>query len=175
VSPLRGDGYTEYRDADFLRALGLGHLVSKLLGFWPLGGPCWDALARIESSQSNAFLLVEAKSHVSEIYGNCCGAAGKSLKQIESALNRTKVWLGVDPAADWTSRLYQSANRYAHLYFLREIAGVEAYLANVYFVDDPHSPTGVEEWQMGIRLVEQELKVVAPVPFTAAVFLPIVD
>jgi hypothetical protein len=117
VSPLQADGYTEYRDADFLRVLGIGNFAGTLREFWPRGGPCWDALARVEGAGRNGFLLVEAKSHIGEIYGNGCCAAGRSLVQIQAALNATKQWLGVDASADWTGRLYQSANRYAHLYF----------------------------------------------------------
>ena len=60
---------------------------------------------------------------------------------IQSSLARTKEWLGVSPDADWLGRLYQSGNRLAYLYFLREIGKVDAFLANVYFTGDPHSPT----------------------------------
>jgi hypothetical protein len=44
-------------------------------------------------------VLVEAKSHVPEVYGNGCGASGGSLSLIQSSLARTKEWLGVSPAA----------------------------------------------------------------------------
>ena len=53
--------------------------------------------------------------------------------------------------------LYQSANRMAHLYFFREIAGVPAWLANINFLNDPHSPTDHEEWQKQIEEVKTEL------------------
>jgi hypothetical protein len=46
VSPLVSQKYAEYRDEDFLRAVGLAHLASDLRHFWPNRGPCWDALAR---------------------------------------------------------------------------------------------------------------------------------
>jgi hypothetical protein len=45
VSPIKSTGFAEYRDADFLQRLGLGHLVEALQKFWPDNGPCWDALA----------------------------------------------------------------------------------------------------------------------------------
>jgi hypothetical protein len=68
--------------------------------------------------------------------------------------------------------LYQSANQYASLYFLREIAGVQAFLVNVYFVGDPISPTTTKEvWEAAIRRVDQELGIVREVPHRAAVFL----
>lgn len=39
VSPLARDNYTEYRDGDFLTAVGLGEYVDELRMFWPTGGP----------------------------------------------------------------------------------------------------------------------------------------
>ena len=132
VSPLRAESYREYRDGDFLRTVGLGHLEDALKKFWPQRGPCWDALARIP----NGCILVEAKSHVPEVYGGGCGAGEISRPKIAEALEHTKQWMGVRPEVNWLGQLYQSANRYAFLYFLREICGVEAYLVNVYLVGD---------------------------------------
>ncbi len=46
------------------------------------------------------------------------------------------------------SSLYQSANRYAHLYWLREVAGVDAWLTHLLFVDDPtYGATSQELWE----------------------------
>jgi hypothetical protein len=150
VSPLTADNYSEYRDEDFLEIIGAGHLAPKLRKFWPRGGPCWDALTRLDGG---GCVLVEAKSHVPEVNGNGCGASGVSLSLIKSSLARTKEWLGVRPDVDWLGRLYQSANRLAYLYFLREIGKVDAFLVNVYFTGDPHSPTTREQWEDGIRTV----------------------
>src|ERR1035438_4599520 len=129
--------YSEYRDVEFLERVGLCHVSAQLRQFWPRGGPCWDALATTE----NGCILGEAKSHVLEIYGNGCGACAASRLKIQTALSATKAWLRAPETIDWTGRLYQSANRYAYLYFLREIACVPAFLVNVYFIGDPHSPT----------------------------------
>ena len=71
VSPLAADTYSEYRDSEFLERVGYGHLAPALRKFWPRNGPCWDALARIEGG----CILIEAKSHVTEIYGGGCYAA----------------------------------------------------------------------------------------------------
>jgi hypothetical protein len=168
VSPLAADNYSEYRDKEFLEVIGAGHLVPKLREFWPPGGPCWDALARLEAG---GCILVEAKSHVPEIYGSGCRADGESLSLIQSSLARTKEWSGSRPAADWLDRLYQSANRLACLYFLREIGKVNAFLANVYFTDDPHSPTTRQQWDEGIKAVNEQLGIAGPVPYCASVFL----
>lgn len=172
VSPLKHEGYIEYRDGDFLRALGMQQYENELLAFWPKGGPCWDALARLSFNDGHrGCLLVEAKSHVSEIYGNGCRASDASRQQICEALRRTKNWLGVAPEADWTGELYQSANRYAHLYFLRVIAGIDAFLVNTYFIDDPRSRTTIQEWGPAINGVKQQLGLASPVPFSSEVFL----
>lgn len=167
VSPLAADNYSEYRDSEFLERVGYGHLAPALGEFWPRNGPCWDALARIE----DGCLLVEAKSHVPEIYGGGCGASGRSRGKIQAALDATKTWLGVSRGIDWMGHLYQSANRYAYLNFLREIIGVRAFLVNVYFVGDPRTPTTREEWEAAIESVKQELGLVHEVPYSAAIFL----
>jgi hypothetical protein len=39
VSPLAVDSYHEYRDAEFLRAVGLGDRIGELQQFWPRRGP----------------------------------------------------------------------------------------------------------------------------------------
>jgi len=57
---------------------------------------------------------------LAEIYGNGCQAQGASREMIAKALAETKQWCHADPTADWMGPLYQSANRLAHLYFLRE-------------------------------------------------------
>jgi hypothetical protein len=172
VSPLKREGYIEYRDGDFLRVLGIQQYESELLAFWPKGGPCWDALARIWFSDGHrGCMLVEAKSHVDEIYGIGCRASDGSRQQILQALCKTKAWLGVAAEADWVGNLYQSANRYAHLYFLRVIAGVDAFLTNVYFINDPHSRTTMQDWTAAVREVKQQLGLTAPVPFSSEVYL----
>ncbi len=90
VSPREKKGFVEYKDAEFLRAVGLGHLAPKLKEFWPFRGPNWDALAFVEVEMSpggRGVVLVEAKSHPSEIYGGGCQASSpKSLRMIETAL-----------------------------------------------------------------------------------------
>ena len=170
VSPLAIDTYSEYQDAEFLDRVGLGHLAPRLQDFWPRGGPCWDALARIEGG----CILVEAKSHVPETYGGGSGATSpRSRQKIQKAFDATKAWLGVSPDANWTGPLYQSANRYASLYFLRQIAGIQVFLVNVYFIGDRISPTPLtrEDWDAAIGSVNRELGLVGAVPYSSAIFL----
>jgi hypothetical protein len=171
VSPLERQGYEEYRDADFLRAVGLSRHSRQLASFWPRRGPCWDALARYR----NGCILVEAKSHVAEIYGGGCAASEKSLVAILASLAVTKQWLRVPEEADWIGHLYQSANRYAYLYFLLEVAKVPCYLANLYFTGDPRTPTSADEWRNAIKEVNRALQLSAEIPYCRSVILPAHD
>jgi hypothetical protein len=171
VSPLEREGYEEYRDADFLRAVGLSQHRSELASFWPRRGPCWDALARYR----NGCILVEAKSHVAEIYGGGCAASEKSLAVIRASLAITKQWLRVPEQADWLGNLYQSANRYACLYFLLQVAKVPCYLANVYFTGDPRTPTSEDDWKSAINEVNRNLQLSTEVPYCRSVILPAHD
>lgn len=180
VSPLESEKFVERKDAEFLRAVGLLHLAPKLKEFWPSRGPNWDALAAVEVEKSpggRGVLLIEAKSHPSEIYGGGCQASSpKSLRMIEAALQQTKRWLGVPADVDWTGPLYQSANRLAHLHFFRQVVNVPAWLVNVYFIEDPHSPTTLEYWRNALKQVKEELGITGiQVPNTAELFLEAKD
>ncbi len=177
VSPLEKENFAEYQDSAFLQALGLGHLGNLMREFWPRGGPVWDALAVLEVEEGpSGVLLVEAKSHPQEIYGSGCQASPKSRSKIEEALLLTKRWLGVKEELDWTGPLYQSANRLAHLYFFREVVNVPAWLVNVYFLNDRHSPTDYEEWQRALKQVKMELGIIGlEIPYTADIFIEAKD
>lgn len=101
----------------------------------------------------------------------------ESIKTIICALNLTKQWLGVSDKVDWTGRLYQRANRLAHLYFFREIVHVPAWLVNVYFFDDiTWKPTSQKEWNSTISKMKAEMGLTGiNVPYVAGIFLPGVD
>ena len=173
VSPLERDNYAERRDAEFLRALGLGSLENPLTSFWPRGGPVWDALATVEFDQGQGVILLEAKSYVDELYGQGSNAKDDALETIRGALRSTQSWLGADGRTDWSaSRLYQYANRLAHLYFLREVTSTPAWLVNCYFVNDPRHATSREDFDAQLPSVATELGISRPVPYTANLFLP---
>lgn len=144
VSPLMSDDWAEYRDMDFLAAMGLGRLADDLEKFWPEGGPQWDALGR---SNDGGAVLVEAKSHTGEL-ASSCGATEDSLRMIERSLDATRVALGAEPTADWLNGFYQYANRLAHLYFFQH-SRVPARLVFLYFVNDAEmgGPTSAGQWK----------------------------
>ena len=174
ASPLRSDRYREYKDSAFLSVLGLNDARTELSRFWPNGGPVWDALGVVEGSSSGVVLL-EAKSHIAEIAGGgCLAKAERSIEIIETSLAMTKAWLEVSDEADWKCALYQSANRIAHLYFFRQILGMNAWLVNVYFTADPHSPTSRAEWDPAVADVKRGLAI-SKIPFYADVYLPAIS
>jgi hypothetical protein len=168
--PLEADGFREPRDRDFLAAIGCDDLVDELATFWPARGPVWDGLAVVERSESrDGVVLVEAKSHPAEIYGGGSGATAEaSVKRIREALEATQQRLGVPVDADrWIrplrpdelghSSVYQSANRYAHLCWLRD-TGIDAWLVHVLFYDDPtYLCTSRQEWDEALLKIDDDL------------------
>jgi hypothetical protein len=178
VSPLARDNYLEYRDLTFLGALGITNAEGRLTGFWPKGGPCWDALGIISASDGRpdpAVILIEAKSHIREIYGGGCQAGPRSRGLIDRSLSTARRWCGAREDADWSGALYQSANRLAHLYFLRERLKRPAWLVNLYFLNDPIGPTDRAAWNSALRVVKSSLGLESTVPFAVDVFLPALE
>lgn len=150
VSPREEDEYAEYRDQDFLKVLGLDIFRNKLSKFWPKSGPQWDALGK---SDNGHYFLVEAKANIPEIISSCQAKSPDSIQKIESAITLTQKYLNVSSGNNWYTDFYQYANRLSHLYFLREICGVNAYLIFVYFCNDTtHIPTNIEQWKGSVKL-----------------------
>ena len=74
---------------------------------------------------------MEAKSYPQEMYGQGCKATGESRELIERSTKAAKDWFHADSSGDWLGPYYQFANRLSHIYFLREIAGIDAWLVNL--------------------------------------------
>lgn len=134
LSPLTSDQHAEYRDTAFLDKLGITLDKRRLSQFWPYGGPRWDALGRAADGK---VVMVEAKAHLGEVRSPPTKAQGESLGKIRASLGEAKAHIGSTSDHDWSGPYYQYTNRLAHLYLCRELNGVEAYLAFVYFVDAP--------------------------------------
>jgi hypothetical protein len=152
LSPISSDEFAEYRDEAFLERLRTRLEKRPLKMFWPSRGPQWDALGR---SRGGEVFLVESKAHVAEMLSPGTRALGKSKLFIEKSLKETQSFLGVDPGIDWSAVLYQYTNRLAHLYLLRELNRVPAYLVFMYFVGDREmgSPSTKEEWKSAAQVV----------------------
>jgi hypothetical protein len=178
VSPLAHEGYREYRDADFLERVGLGRFAKDLAEFWPSMGPSWDALGIISNANASmrpGVILVEAKSHIAEIYGNGCQASAESLVKIEAALAQASSWCGCLTGRNWIGPLYQSANRIAYLYLLCERFCTPAWLVNLYFTGDPIGPADRPAWEREVASIKTQLGLTMPVPNAIEVYLPALD
>lgn len=152
LSPRAEDAYAEYRDEAFLNLLGLKLSKKPLADFWPTRGPQWDALGK---SQSGKVFLVEAKSHIPEMVSPKTGAGAESLEKIKESLDKTKRFLNSKSEHGWSSTFYQYTNRLAHLYLLRELNDLPAYLIFIYFVNDEEmkGPKSIDEWVGAIKLL----------------------
>lgn len=151
LSPLEEDEYAEYRDKQFLERLDVKTEI-PLEDFWPSGGPQWDAFAR---SNTGRLFLVEAKSHIPELISSLRAENEDSIRLIHESLEETKRYLNSGADVDWSHRFYQYTNRLAHLYFLRLLNKLPAYLVFVYFVNDieQKGPTSVPEWEGALKLL----------------------
>jgi hypothetical protein len=155
LSPLKADEYAEYRDGDFLDRLCLKPLY-KLTRFWPRIGPQWDAFG-IRSD--GAIILVEAKSHPSELTSNMEAKVPSSISKISDAFKLTKEHYEVGDEFDWTKNYYQYENGIAFLYYLNEKNKKPTFLLFLYFVNDytMDAPLSVSEWKYKISRVKSKL------------------
>lgn len=156
LSPLKDDEYAEYQDEEFITRLGIKLEKVPLKSFWPRHGPVWDGLAKTDRGD---LILVEAKSHIPELVTDPTRASKRSLAKIRESLNATKRFLGSHSDADWATCFYQYTNRLAHLYLLRELNDLPAYLLLIYFINDKEmdGPSAQFEWQGAIKLLESFL------------------
>jgi hypothetical protein len=156
LSPLRADDYAEYYDQDFLDCLGAHSPHVPLDRFWPSSGPRWDGLARTASKK---YIMVEAKAYPAEAKTACRAKDGSSLALISASLEEAKRYFKADPDAVWQRPYYQYANRLAHLYFMRELNQLDAYLLFVNFADAPDvpSPCSEEKWVRESAAIERAL------------------
>lgn len=157
-SPLASDAYSEYSDGQFLKVLGLdGKLRNRSLeSFWPHGGPVWDGLATTDRGD---VILVEAKAHLSEMSSSGSRASELALAQIRRSLDETRDFLGVTTGSDWSGTYYQYTNRLAHLYLLRVLNNIPAWLVFVYFLNDTemNGPKSMLTWKNKIAQMHHQL------------------
>jgi len=156
LSPLCEDEFAEYRDEEFLDRLGISLEQHPLNTYWPRRGPQWDALAR---SDGGEIFLIESKAHVRELISPGTKASSQSKILIDRSLKEVQSFLRVNSAVDWSQVLYQYTNRLAHLYLLRELNRVRAFLVFVYFMGDREmgGPSTAEEWKSAIQVVKAVL------------------
>jgi len=155
LSPLKEDEFAEYRDNQFVNKLDV-KTEKPLEDFWPSGGPQWDALGR---SNAGRLFLVEAKSHIPELISSLRAKNEDSIRLIHERLEETKKYLNASVEVEWSHRFYQYTNRLAHLYFLRVLNKLPAYLVFVYFFNDVEQkgPISVYEWEGALKLLHSYL------------------
>ena len=163
LSPRAEDGFAEYRDAAYLDRLGVELTTVPLDTFWPAGGPVWDGLAH---ASYGASILIEAKSHVSEMRSNCEATSPESRAMIEKAFAMTKAAFDVDPDIDWCTDHYQYANRLAHAYLMKELNNVPTELVFLYFVGDSevNGPATRKEWESAVMEAQDRLGILGQLP-----------
>ena len=159
VSPLKEDKYAEYRDDGFIERLGINSLKVNLDKFWPKNGPQWDALGK---GDKRGVFLIEAKANIPEMVTQGLEARNsKSVQRIKKSLAATKSYLEIKNKTDWSGTFYQYTNRLAHLYYLRILNRIPAYLVFVYFIGDESvsGPKTIEEWKAAITVMKKYLGV----------------
>ena len=150
VSPKKEDEFAEYRDESFLKVLGIEKYHPKLSEFWPKGGPQWDALGKLKNKY---YFIIEAKANIPELISSSQAKSENSITKIQNSIIHTKQFLNATSGQNWLNGFYQYANRLCHLYFLRELCGVNAYLIFVYFCNDnTHISTSHEQWDGALKL-----------------------
>ncbi len=172
-SPLEDDAFAEYRDQAFLQRLGVTLECRNLASFWPSNGPQWDALGK---TCRGDVLLVEAKAHVGELKSDC-GACPASLTQIQESLAEAGRYFQTTKTIEWSTTYYQYANRLAHLYLLRELNRLPAWLIFLYFVnaEEVGGPKSNDGWRPAIEAVHAHLGITPAQfgPYVVEVFVDI--
>jgi Mg2+ and Co2+ transporter CorA len=110
---------------DLWKSAGLPGRPPREAGFWPAGAePSWAAVATIRGKGGESgILLVDASD------GDATSPPRpQDLVEIEKSLAEVKGFVSAAAAADWLGGAYDDAARLAFLYYLRERAGVPAWL-----------------------------------------------
>ena len=176
LSPRESDDFAEYRDQEFLECLGISLEYRSLASFWPSNGPQWDALGKTSCGD---LLIVEAKAHTPELESPPCGACPSSLALIQQSLREAGQHFKAETTIGWSKVYYQYANRLAHLYFLRELNRLPAWLIFLYFVkaEDVAGPKSAEEWRPAIETMHTHLGVTPSQlgPYVIDVFVDVTE
>jgi len=104
-------------------------------------------------------MLVEAKAHIPELVSAPTAAGEPSFAKILNSLSVTKQFIGSHSQADWSTCSSQYTNRLAHLYLLRQLNGIPAYLVFLYLINDKEmgGPTTQLEREAAITLLKEFL------------------
>ena len=157
LSPIGSDEFAEYRDEHFLQRLDILTLQVPLAQFWPSKDPQWDGLARTSSGR---IILLEAKAYLDEVADSKTAASYPASRAlIHKSLLEAQDFFEAKGGQPWTETYYQYANRLAHLYFLRELNHLDAYLIFLNFADAPDrtTPASTADWEHHRKAVRKQL------------------
>jgi hypothetical protein len=103
--------------------------------------------------------LVEAKAHIGELNTTPCYAGPVALLRINRSLEDAARFFGSDSGSEWSKIHYQYANRLAHLYLLRQLNRIPAWLVFLYFLNakEVGGPSSESEWRNAIANVHSKL------------------
>jgi hypothetical protein len=164
---------TELRNQAW-RAIGLPEPSPQAAGWWPPGGPVWDAVARVTGEGGEiGGVFVEAKGRINELRsGGSKATAESSVAMIHSGFLDVQAALGVLPMHDWRRAYYQPASRLAVLWFARYKHDPPApvWLVSVYFLGEHCptvtvtriGPTSEAAWEPAINDLHDEMGLPAP-------------
>ena len=164
LSPVKGEKYREYCN----RFPELDLTPREVSDFWPHAGPHWDGLAIDETHHD--YLLIEAKSHISEVFGNGLRSTDeKARMQISLKLRNLATKLNaIYVKTFWEGLLYQTANRLAFLDFMNDKSKLwhnKIKLVYLIFLGDPiaqvyplsNAAETKEAWLTALHLVEHKM------------------
>jgi hypothetical protein len=168
-------------------AVGLPSPSPQEADWWPVGGPVWDAVARVEGPDEQCGgVFIEAKGRRSELRGPGTRAQDERRDKIKTALFDVQASIGVGPPpADWLGRSFQPANRLAYLWFSRvkNDPAAPVWLISMYFLAETYrdtvkaatGPATEAEWRPLIGALHQEMELPEPPhllsPYWGEVFL----
>ena len=131
------------------------HCINRWKEFWPQTGTPhnWDAVGKVYFSNHTEWLLVEAKSHITELNSSCF-AKNDGLKKIKKAFKETQKSFRINkiPVGNWLSPYYQYCNRLSVLHFFMRVCEpvIPTRLIFIYFIGDQYQgkqcPLNIEEW-----------------------------
>lgn len=174
LAPLEREAFREYPSPTFLDRMDLGSQAPVLAEWWPPGHSLWDAFGILQrGNRPPSCLLVSGWSQPDELDGPPPEMTREAAAATRRALTEAREWFGVGDNPAWEGRLWSYASRLAHVYFLHEHGGRDAWLVNLCFTaDQTRIPTSEREWHARLAAVNRELGFGRLVPWVLDVFLP---
>ncbi len=156
LSPLRAEGYTEYKlNQENMRSQL--KLTKEDLAFWPQNEPQWDAIG----VAGDTIILVEAKAHIEETVTNMSATSNESIARITKAMKEIfdiMNHLGNGNFESWVHKYYQLGNRLTFLQKLNQMPNKKAKLVLLNIVEDPtYKCTSMAEWETHTKAVFNEI------------------